>query len=447
MTNKIVAFPNRTKIQNHIILSLKRYWQKNENYIDSLPIIKKDKDLTIKLPLKLIEVSLPAWASKWGVEGKLLIPQELTPNIKTIDKNNEWKNIDWFLVIFVMMESWHEREWEIMHGTIHSYSFRLRGWDTRIWDRAWVNRIALFMREWAAYNHNTTANDLLGTLPLNNIVMTHDVDAIKKTITIRIKQGGFIVFNIIRLLFYFKITAAIKKTQQFLKFLFSRENWWQFEYLLSTEAIAGIKSVFHFYAPSHKKTLKNWIFDPGYSIYKTILKDLILKIKNDGHQIGLHPSFESWNDLNSIIDQKKKLEAISKKPVFACRQHWLRFSWSLTWSAQQGAGLNLDRTLMFNDRPGFRNASAICWRPWNIEVDTNWNLSAQTTVLMDSHFYDYQLLSDLQRKDHIRYWINECQAVHGETAVLWHPHTLSSDYGWKEGFKELLNAISQKKII
>ena len=42
-----------------------------------------------------------------------------------------------------MLEGWHERIWEKVHGCIHSYSFRLKGWDTRAWDHAWVNRCYL----------------------------------------------------------------------------------------------------------------------------------------------------------------------------------------------------------------------------------------------------------------------------------------------------------------
>ena len=48
-----------------------------------------------------------------------------------------------------MLECWHERIWEKKFGPIHSYSFRLKGWDNRVWDYAWVNRIALFLKSWS----------------------------------------------------------------------------------------------------------------------------------------------------------------------------------------------------------------------------------------------------------------------------------------------------------
>ena len=129
--------------------------------------------------------------------------------------------------------------------------------------------------------------------------------------------------------------------------------------------------------------------------------------------------------------------------VTACRQHWLRFSWKRTWAAQEVAGIEFDTTLMFNDRPGFRNAAALCWRPWNAILHKQHKVKVQPSVLMDSHLYDYQQLGDSDRQQQIRNWLGECDYVHGQTAVLWHPHTLTKDYGWKQGFESVLMVMKE----
>jgi len=99
---------------------------------------------------------------------------------------------------------------------------------------------------------------------------------------------------------------------------------------------------------------------------------------------------------------------------------------------------------MFNDRAGLRTGAALSWSPWNPRTGRPHTLHALPTVLMDSHLYDYQMLAADDRRATMRAWLDEVVAVAGQAAVLWHPHTLSDDYGWREGFEELLVAIQAR---
>ena len=90
------------------------------------------------------------------------------------------------------------KPWEAQHGPIHSYSFRLKKWDNRFWERAWVNRMALFLREWAGNKNSCSPDTLFGELPNSDVILTHDVDAISKTLAISLKQSAFTGFNIFR---------------------------------------------------------------------------------------------------------------------------------------------------------------------------------------------------------------------------------------------------------
>ena len=93
-----------------------------------------------------------------------------------------------------------------------------------------------------------------------------------------------------------------------------------------------------------------------------------------------------------ITAQRDCVEQAAGVQVSSCRQHWLRFSWEKTWMAQAQSGLSCDRTLMFNDRFGFRNSSALLWNPWNPVTSSYHLVSVEPTILMDSHLYDYQSL-------------------------------------------------------
>lgn len=439
MPNKTLPLPSNEYIQAHVCIALSHYWSKCSLTPSMLPIVDAQPQI-IAGPLKLYAVSLPDWALKHGVDGKLLIPIEACNGI------DNWQLVDWWLAVFLLLECWHERTWELNHEPIHSYSFRLDGWDTRVWDRAWVNRIALFLRAWAAREQTKDADQLFGPLPVAEVLMTHDVDAICKTLPIRFKQGAFNLFNAGRHLVHADVRMAVKKFKNAAHFLLGREDWWTFNSLLVQEEQVGIHAHFHFYADNRKKTLKRWLFDPDYDIRDVRVQKLMQQIKSHGGVVGLHPTYDAWDAPDIIRQQREHLATTTNQLVTACRQHWLRFSWKSTWSAQEKAGIEYDTTLMFNDRSGFRASAALAWQPWNQDSQQAHCLTQLPTVLMDSHLYDYQTLSESERRTSICHWIEEVCAVHGQIAVLWHPHTLTNDYGWSEGFRYLISSMKDTKI-
>ena len=435
-----LRLPNRSELRNHVVESLGRYWQKNTNLLENFPI-SDVRAKEINGPLKLQSVELPEWAAQWAIEGVVLIPVEAFV-VGHSGESVHWEKVDWWLALFLMLECWHERLWEKEIGKpIHSYSFRLKGWDTRIWDAAWVNRIALFLREWVARSSNRSANDCFGLIPKAEFEVTHDVDAISKTTPIRFKQGAFHLFNGVRFLLKGQLIKALNKIRAAFGFFFHSHDWWTFDQLLELERDAGIKACFNFYADRRSKSLKSWLFDPGYEIDQEKVKSLFQKIRENGGVIGLHPTFDAWEHSEVIEEQRKWLSQVTSSEIRSCRQHWLRFSWSKTWSSQAKAGIRQDSTLMFNDRSGFRSASAFQWQPWDAERSRAHELTAIPTMLMDSHSYDYQPAHENQREDSIVRWFDECRHVGGHVAVLWHHHTLSEDYGWLLGFHSLLRCL------
>ena len=438
-----LELPSSESIRDHVITALSCYWYKNYAAVKQLPIAQIEL-LSINGPLRLAEVKLPNWASRWGINGSLLVPIEA---IKSGEKSViDWESVDWWLAAFLLLEAWHERAWEIQYGPIHSYSNRLNGWDQRAWQYAWVNRIGLFLRDWAAYQFNGDAASYLGALPQSKVHLTHDVDAVNKTVPIRLKQGAFIFFNAFKSLRFGRFQSAIKQIQQATRFLFCRDDWWTFGQLQLWESVAGIHATYHFHANYPPKTFQKWLFDPSYDIAAPKQQALLRQLIGQGHTIGLHPSFDTWKDSAKIALLRSKVEQAAGVLVTHCRQHWLRFSWQETWRAQQSAGLTHDTTLMFNDRAGFRNSSALRWHPWQVQSDDKFNLVVMPSVFMDSHFYDYQQMSPVDRRSAMQHWIQECHSVSGEAAILWHPHTLTRDYGWVDGFKDVIQLIKESEV-
>jgi hypothetical protein len=439
MPGDALSLPAASALRSHVLQALGRYWPSGGAILEVLPV-PTVQPARIAGALRLVGVSLPAFGADAACEGRLLVPCEACSGG---GDEVDWRAVDWWLAAFLLLEGWHERAWERAHGPIHSYGLRLRGWDARVWDRAWVNRIALWLRTWAAQHTGSTEHGLFGERPRAAIELTHDVDAVSKTLPIRLKQSAFLAFNALRLAGRGRVRDAAARVAHAGRFLFGAEDWWMLERVRAAEHAAGLRATFHFYADERRKGVVAWLLDPGYDVCEARVARFVRELGPSGWRVGLHQSHDAWRAAGAMRRQRERLEAVAATSVDRCRQHWLRFAWDETWAAQESAGLHRDATLMLNDRAGLRTAAAIAWKPWDARRGAAHAIVVLPTVLMDSHLYDYAPLGDVERRATLRRWLDEIVAVGGEAAVLWHPHTLTRDYGWSDGFAELLDGLRE----
>ncbi len=435
----MILIPSHTLLKQYVVEELAVYWQKKEGIL-ALPIPAFPWPQEEPLPPQMKFVALPAWAENIGVNGGILVPAQFSKNN---DDSSAWAKTDWFSTIFWYLNGISERAFEAQYGPIHSYSYRLKGWDQRIWGHAWVNRIALFLRCWAAKVKNTDEISLLDLLSDPEIIITHDLDAVSKTLAIRCKQFVFQIFKIIKQLLSGQVRASSRESRKALQFFFGCGNYDHLGRVTKIEAQMGLRSYINVYGGcgGWRRVPKQMLFDPGYSISDEKLSMQLRKLHNDGWIIGLHQSFDSWKNAEEMVKERMKIEEFVGTAVKSCRQHWLRFSWAHTWKAQQSAGLSLDMTLGFNDRPGFRNGAAMRFHPWDFDSKKPMRLVSIPLVLVDSQLYDYLCLIGEEIELEINHWIKEIMATRGAASILWHPHTISDDYGWCKGFESVLKAV------
>mgnify|MGYP001822850495 CR=1 FL=1 len=421
MGDRALVLPPSDVRRSQVLGALTAYWPDARAAVEALPVAERRLD-DVEVPLRLVAVHVPDWAGRAAVSGEILVPAEVAGQ-------GGWSTVDWWTAAFLLLEGWHERVWEMSRGPIHSYSWRLEGWDSRAWERAWVNRIAMFLAAWAGVDQHVLRPTLR---------VSHDVDAIRKTTPIRLKQSAMRAAVAVRR------RSAPGRSVDALHFVFGRQDWWMIDEVLRLEYEHGVRSTFNVFADPRRLSPRRWLLDPAYRLGSPDGARLLKSLTDGDVRIGLHPSFDSWTDGDRITDQKAHLERCLGRPVRSVRQHWLRFSWEHTWSAQSAAGLEIDSTLMFNDRSGFRNSAAIEWRPWNPSDGRAHSIAAVACGFMDSHQYDYAALAgdDGEHRVTLRDVVTECRAVGGDIDLLWHPHTLSEDYGWREGFTEMLREVA-----
>jgi len=224
--------------REYLLETLSDYWPKNTSKILELPVLEVEVTKSEALPPRTQFVRLPHWAEDIGVNGALLIPEQLI----ALGEGPPWVRTDWWSTVFWYLNGLAERVFEKLNGPIHSYSYRLKGWDSRLWERAWVNRIALFLRRWAAQSQGGDEEALFGSLPLPEVILTHDVDAIEKTMAVRLKQVGVHIFNALRQLRKGHCRRALGKLGQAIRFLLTNDSYWCFEIIRTMEEAAMIHS-------------------------------------------------------------------------------------------------------------------------------------------------------------------------------------------------------------
>lgn len=425
----ILAPPNSATQRDYLLRQFRDYWPRGAQALRDLPI-PEASFFPVELPPSMAEVTLPEWASDIGEEGRLLLPAAWA---------GEWHRVPWWSVLFWYVSGWAERRAEMASGPIHSYSHRLAGWDARIWDRAWSNRIALFLRRWGAQIVGSEAESLFGPLPEARLELTHDVDAIRKTWAIRGKQTAFHLINAGRALLKRSPRKAWHKMAHALRFALATPSYWGFDEIKRMEEAHGVKSTFHMYADlGPGRSWKQRLIDPGYEISEAPLVACLNTLVEGGWRVGLHPSHAHWASPEDLRRERERVESALGLSIERVRMHWLYFSWELTWKSMQRAGLRHDATLGFNNRPGFRTGTALAFQPWDFESGAPMDFTALPMMLMDSHLYDYADASEAQREASMAYWLEELRVVHGTASIIWHLQVMNADYGWAPGYERIL---------
>jgi peptidoglycan/xylan/chitin deacetylase (PgdA/CDA1 family) len=222
-----------------------------------------------------------------------------------------------------------------------------------------------------------------------------------------------------------------------------------YERWLEVEEKVGARSTFFFW-PGWKAVSKHHPSDCLYDMEDRVVFDeqrctvaeMIREIDRRGWEIGLHPSWHSFNDTEEMKRQKAALEMALCKDVVSVRQHYLHYDIRVTPRVQAEAGLKYDSTLGFNDNVGFRFGTCYPWRLWDLGGASSAEADAPATQLpiieIPLIIQDGALLNPVKgmRLDedtafpYVKQITAEVECVGGVLTLLWHPNALANPPWW-----------------
>jgi peptidoglycan/xylan/chitin deacetylase (PgdA/CDA1 family) len=251
------------------------------------------------------------------------------------------------------------------------------------------------------------------------VFLSHDVDRIRKTYQ-------FFTHFIIERRFYHLIS------------IFQKPNpYWCFEKIMDMEKKYDVRSTFFFLQESKKfEILKpsNYFLSLGkYSFNEPAVCQIIKKLEDDGFDIGLHGSYESYKNKDLLFKEKQELEKVIGKPVIGIRQHHLNLEVPITWEIQREIGFYYDASYGYKDKIGYRDDRIEPFKPFNDKF-----LVVPLPVMDGVVFSMYN--NDMVRWEKIKELIDVTEKKGGLISFLWHQRVFNEKEfpGWSKMYEKII---------
>ena len=177
------------------------------------------------------------------------------------------------------------------------------------------------------------------------LCLTHDVDRVRKSYQVP------------------AYTLRDRNLSHVRTALSEERPYWQFEEIMALEDDLGVRSAFYFLNEPdifEESPLRDWLRPRRwiehfgrYDVDSPEIVDVIRRLDEGGWEVGLHGSFDSFDDRERLRHEKDVLEGVLGHEITGGRQHWLNMTFPDTWEHHRAIGLDYDASLGSSSRYGF----------------------------------------------------------------------------------------------
>ncbi|AKH20845.1 polysaccharide deacetylase family protein [Sedimenticola thiotaurini] len=169
-------------------------------------------------------------------------------------------------------------------------------------------------------------------------------------------------------------------------------------------------------------------YDGCYSMTQSVIRGLMRRIVNRGHEVGLHASYNSYRNLDQINCELGELkQALANESIavdeIGSRQHYLRWSTAITPRYLDAAGVSYDSSLAYADRPGFRCGTCHSFRMYDLKSRKTLTLREKPLILMECSVLGEQYMGLGYSDDALQLmksYRDVCEQFGGDFTLLWH---------------------------
>ncbi len=204
-----------------------------------------------------------------------------------------------------------------------------------------------------------------------------------------------------------------------------------FDYIMDFSDKLGVKSHFFFMGRGETK------YDNDYFSGSKEVKAIAKKIKDRGHLIGMHPTYNTYNSYEQFKKEKEELEHNLETKIVFGREHYLRFEVPTTWQVWEDNNMEWDSTLSYADEDGFRCGVCYSYRVFNFLTREHLKLKERPLIFMD--VVDIDKFPPKKMQEVVFKLISKVEKYKGEAVILWHNSNFNT-IKWKN-YKKIYEAI------
>ena len=212
-----------------------------------------------------------------------------------------------------------------------------------------------------------------------------------------------------------------------------------FDWLMDVSEANNLKSAFYFICGR-----TNPAKDADYEPEHPAIRNLMRRIHDRGHEIGLHPSYGTFQKPELIAQECERLKRICseegiQQSEWGGRMHYLRWEQPTTMRAWSDAGMTYDSTLGYADRPGFRCGTCHEYPAFDPIAQEPLSLRIRPLIVMEGTIISPQYLGLGQSKAFrkITKFKEYCEKMDGQFTLLWHNSEFLFDEN-RDTYSELL---------
>jgi len=211
-----------------------------------------------------------------------------------------------------------------------------------------------------------------------------------------------------------------------------------FDYILNICNQYNTHPVFFILAGKFGRYNKN--IHPENLVFRNLLKRIVQQ-----GEIGIHPSYESFDDASVYKNEIHILSQITEKAIVKSRQHFLRMRLPDTYRILIREGITEDYSMGYAGSTGFRAGTCSPFYFYDLPAETETKLKIFPVSIMEGTLKDYMKLEPDEAIESVQKVIHQIKMVNGTFIPLWHNESLSDKgkwKGWRRVFEEMMKLVT-----